>query len=460
MQKKILFISYDGMTDPLGQSQVIPYLQGLSKKGFQFFLLSCEKPEAFEKNKETVKKLLEGHSIEWHPIPYTKKPPVLSTLKDILHLHKKATQIHRQHSIDMVHTRPGIPALVGLAMKKKFGIKFLHDIREFYADSRVEGGIWNIKNPLFRVIYNYFKRKEKEEIGLCDGIVCLTHVAAKITRALPEYKKEIPLQVIPCSADLELFDPAAVDQQERQQVKKELGIQEGDIIINYLGSVGGWYMTNEIMRFCKLLADKKPGTKFLFISPHLHDVIAAEAFRVVTVGNLKEQKNHRFLLEAFKSLKNENIELDIYGKGPLQEELQQTINDNDLKVTLKGQVTNIQEQIGKYDLFIMSSLYEGFALSVLEAMALGIPTLLTDIPSFKEQCDDTAAYYKLNCKNDFIMQLLSLKNNQQQLTFLGRNCRKRALDNFTLQKHMAGLKAIYSNTLAEIQPAAKLSFAK
>jgi glycosyltransferase involved in cell wall biosynthesis len=186
----------------------------------------------------------------------------------------------------------------------------------------------------------------------------------------------------------------------------------------------------------------------------------SDIFRVVTVGNLKEQKNHRFLLEAFKELKQENIELDIYGKGPLQQELQQAIDDNSLKVTLKGQVTNIQEQIGKYDLFIMSSLYEGFALSVLEAMALGIPTLLTDIPSFKEQCDDTAAYYKLNSVNDFNMQLLSLKNNQQQLTFLGRNSRKRALDNFTLQKHMAGLKAIYSNALAELQPAVKLSFAK
>ena len=203
MQKKILFISYDGMTDPLGQSQVIPYLQGLSKKGFQFYLLSCEKPEAFEKNAAAVKKMLDGYSIEWHPIQYTKKPPVLSTLKDIFHLRKKATQIHRQYQIDMVHTRPGIPALIGLMMKKKFGIKFLHDIREFYADSRVEGGIWNIKNPLFKIIYNYFKRKEKEEIELCDGIVCLTHAGEKITLSLSEYKKETPLKVIPCSVDLD-----------------------------------------------------------------------------------------------------------------------------------------------------------------------------------------------------------------------------------------------------------------
>ena len=279
MQKKILFISYDGMTDPLGQSQVIPYLQGLSKKGFQFYLLSCEKPEAFEKNAAAVKKMLDGYSIEWHPIQYTKKPPVLSALKDILNLRKKAKQIHQQNQLDMVHTRPGIPALIGLMMKKKFGIKFLHDIREFYADSRVEGGIWNIKNPLFRIIYNYFKEKEKEELQLCDGIVCLTHAAEKITLALPEYKKETPLKVIPCSADLNLFNSSSVSKERQQQLKKELGITENDFIISYLGSIGGWYMTNEMMRFCKQLVDKKPEAKFLFISPHLHNVIEAEAVK-------------------------------------------------------------------------------------------------------------------------------------------------------------------------------------
>ena len=275
--KKILFISYDGMTDPLGQSQVIPYLQGLSKKGFHFYLLSCEKPEAYEKNKEAVRKMLSGYNIEWHPIKYTKKPPVLSTIKDILHLRKKAKQIHNQHAIDMVHTRPGIPALIGLMMKKKYGLKFLHDIREFYADSRVEGGIWNIKNPLFRGIYNYFKQKEKEELQLCDGIVCLTYAAEKITMALPEYKKETPLKVIPCSVDLGLFNPDNISTEQQQLVRRGLGIGENDFIVSYLGSIGGWYMTNEMMRFCKLLLDKKPKAKFLFISPHLHDVIEAEA---------------------------------------------------------------------------------------------------------------------------------------------------------------------------------------
>ena len=277
MQKKILFISYDGMTDPLGQSQVIPYLQGLSKKGFQFFLLSCEKEQAFAQNETAVKNILAGYNIEWVPIAYTKKPAVVSTLKDIINLKKKAKQIHQQHGIDMVHTRPGIPALVGLWMKKTMGVKFIHDIREFYADSRVEGGIWNINNPLFKIIYHYFKKKEQEQVALSDGIVCLTYAAEKIIQQLPEYKKTVPLKVIPCSADLNLFDLSKINASQKQQLQKELNIEENDFIISYLGSIGGWYMTQEMLRFCKLLSDKKPAAKFLFISPHLHDVIAAEA---------------------------------------------------------------------------------------------------------------------------------------------------------------------------------------
>ena len=42
--KNILYLSYDGMTDPLGQSQVLPYLIGLTKEGFTFHIISFEKP--------------------------------------------------------------------------------------------------------------------------------------------------------------------------------------------------------------------------------------------------------------------------------------------------------------------------------------------------------------------------------------------------------------------------------
>jgi hypothetical protein len=95
------------------------------------------------------------------------------------------------------------------------GVKFLHDIREFYADSRVEGGMWNKGNILYKTIYNFFSRQESEQVKQSDGIVCLTYAAEKIIKAWPEYKVTVPLEVIPCSADLELFDYSKTDEKEK-----------------------------------------------------------------------------------------------------------------------------------------------------------------------------------------------------------------------------------------------------
>jgi glycosyltransferase involved in cell wall biosynthesis len=278
-QKNILFISYDGMTDPLGQSQVLPYLLGLSKHGYKIFLISSEKEEAFAQNENIVNDIIKDSGITWVPLNYTKKPPVLSTMLDIYKIKKAAKKIHQQYQLDMVHTRPGVPALIGMWMKKKFGIKFLNDIRDFYADSRVDGKMWNLKNPLYNTVYKYFKHKEYEQIAINDGVVCLTAAAEKIIRALPQFKKQTPLEVIPCSADLELFNPAAISKEQTNEVKEQFGIKPADIIIAYLGSVGGLYLTDEMMHFCKTISNKIPSAKFLFISPGRHQEIAAAAAR-------------------------------------------------------------------------------------------------------------------------------------------------------------------------------------
>lgn len=275
--KNILFISYDGLTDPLGQSQIIPYLTGLSKYGYQFTILSCEKPLRFSKYKDEVKTQLQSYHINWVPITYHKNPPVISTLFDVWYLKKKSAHLHHINRFDMVHTRPGIPALVGLWMKNTFGIKYLNDIREFYADSRVDGGLWNVKNFLFKRIYRWFKQREKEGIEKSDGIVCLTQAAKDIIQKWPEYKSQTPLQVIPCSVDLDKFDPEKIKSAEKERLRSELGLKAGEIIISYLGSIGSWYMTEELMTFFKKIYAKLPESKFLFISPSEHSTILSAA---------------------------------------------------------------------------------------------------------------------------------------------------------------------------------------
>jgi len=306
--KKVLFISYDGMTDPLGQSQVIPYLQGLSKAGYKIFLMSCEKEQVFHQNKNYIQQLLDKSNISWIPLNYTKNPPVLSTLLDVIKMRKAAKKLHKAEGIDMVHTRAGVPALVGLWMKKTMGVKFMNDIREFYADSRVEGGMWNKGNILYRTIYKFFAKQESEQVKQSDGIVCLTYAAEKIIKTWPEYKAAVPLEVIPCSADLDLFDYSKIDEKEKTALKTELDINPDDFVISYLGSIGGWYLTTEMLQFCKLLSTRIPAAKFLFISPHRHEEIKAVAAQYeIPADKVLVKKASRVQVPALLSLSSYSI---------------------------------------------------------------------------------------------------------------------------------------------------------
>src|SRR5919108_5427176 len=76
--RRVLYISYNGMLDPLGQSQVIPYLKELSKRGAQFTLLSFERAHAFtlegkEKSAE-LRRELAANNIDWRRLRYHKWP--------------------------------------------------------------------------------------------------------------------------------------------------------------------------------------------------------------------------------------------------------------------------------------------------------------------------------------------------------------------------------------------------
>ena len=277
-KKKILFISYDGLTDPLGQSQIIPYLAGLTKYNYEFTILSCDKPELYKKNKNYVEDILAPYPIKWVSVPYHKNPPVLSSIFDFYQLKKKAKELFQKEKFDMVHTRPGVPTLVALWLKKKYDIKFLNDVRGFWADERVDGGMWNLKNPVFKKIYTFFKQHEYECIEKSDYTTCLTYHAKNEMHTWKNISHQpIPIEVIPCSVDMDLFDPKNIDQKLRAQLKEELQINDEDFIVSYLGSIGGWYLTDEMIQFCKILLDKIPKTKFLFISPHRHAIILEAA---------------------------------------------------------------------------------------------------------------------------------------------------------------------------------------
>lgn len=107
----------------------------------------------------------------------------------------------------------------------------------------------------------------------------------------------------------------------------------------------------------------------------------------------------------------------------------------------------MSQVLPSYNLFVMSATYEGFALAVLEGMAMGVPMLLSDIPTYREQCADTALYFSLSDTSDFPKQVRYLYENRQALQAMAEAGKKRALENFTLTDHVRQLKAIYAEEL-------------
>lgn len=106
--------------------------------------------------------------------------------------------------------------------------------------------------------------------------------------------------------------------------------------------------------------------------------------KIVSIGRFTEQKNFPMLINAFSEISNDfpDYTLEIYGDGPLRKEMEALINKLNLtdKVFLPGYVENIKNHIEKASLFVLSSNFEGMPNALMEAMAMGIPSVSTDCP--------------------------------------------------------------------------------
>ncbi|HEY9049735.1 MAG TPA: glycosyltransferase, partial [Ohtaekwangia sp.] len=125
-------------------------------------------------------------------------------------------------------------------------------------------GLWNQQHTLYRTVYNFFKKKEQEFLSKADAVVVLTEAARQV---LLSWGTEDKVTVIPCCVDLQLFDPARITQEQRSTLRTKLGIAQNDYTVLYLGSIGTWYLWDEMVAFFERIKAGKPGAKFLVLTP-------------------------------------------------------------------------------------------------------------------------------------------------------------------------------------------------
>jgi len=259
---KVLYITYDGVSDFVSRSQVIPYLEKLHEKKVDITLLSFEKN--FTNSSVEQKKQPFLKKLTWIPKKYHKRPTSLATLFDVLVGISSGISIIRKKKIDFIHARSYVAFTIGYVLKCLLGKKIIFDMRGFWVDEKVDAGKWKKGNFLYLVA----KKCENHFIKEADEIIVLTDAAKDLI--LKRYDIKTPISVIPCAVNMELFkftnEKPIVDGIDFSQRK----------IILYAGNLGSFYCLDKILEIFKFFKEKDKDYFLWFLTNYSCDAIIKE----------------------------------------------------------------------------------------------------------------------------------------------------------------------------------------
>lgn len=237
--KKILYISHDGLLDPLGQSQILQYVNKLSVF-YNFYLISLEKKNNLldSRKLELLKNDLKNNNIEWNYFAYEEKSFLLKFINfsKILML---LIKLLIKQNIRIVHIRSYLPGFYVLPLKIFFKFKLIFDIRGFLPQEKIDRlniSYINYKIILLKIIESFLFR-------LSDDIITLTHQSKKIIKKKYRFSGN-NIFVIPTCVDTNIFKP----------IKKN----NDHLLIGYIGNISGAYNIMPIIKiFIKILKINK-----------------------------------------------------------------------------------------------------------------------------------------------------------------------------------------------------------
>jgi glycosyltransferase involved in cell wall biosynthesis len=266
---KVIYITFNGMTDPLGQSQVLPYLEGLSKKGIKFYLVSLEKNV---KQAEKLSNKIAGLGIEWHRLKYIRWHSVGMVFNNLkctllvlyLIIFKKVKIIHARASQSMFSV---------LLLKKLFKIKVIFDMRGFWPDELADSNRIKKKSAYYKIL----KFLDHTGILLSDYVVMLTPEAKEIIE-----NKYVGKNVV--------WMPTCVDEEKFEN--KEIISFGNRFTMVYLGSLWSYYDMPSMIDFFDVLRQKIDNAHFLILANNetqrLHNLfsqkkVARENYTIMTL---------------------------------------------------------------------------------------------------------------------------------------------------------------------------------
>lgn len=251
--KRVVYISYDGMSDPLGKSQVLPYVKGLADRGHQLELISFEKaphPTPFRQRIHP--------GVRWTGLRYHKTPTMPATAFDMAQGALTSLLTGALIRADLVHVRSYVAGTAALPLSVLARRPLLFDMRGLWPDERVADGNWVETGRAYRSA----KQIERVLVSRASAITVLTNSMAQYLRNEAPYSGQIsaPIHVIPTCTDLERFS-LQVPPEPQMQARLH-GFQT----LCYVGSFGGRYLSKEMARFYLAWRRHAGPSRFLVVS--------------------------------------------------------------------------------------------------------------------------------------------------------------------------------------------------
>jgi glycosyltransferase involved in cell wall biosynthesis len=250
---RVLYVTHYGILKPLGQTQIVPYLLGVARRGCSLSVISFEERGQLARAEliEAQRRALAASGVNWMPRPYRPGRNLRHLAVDLARTAAEISRLCARNSIDLIHCRTHVPYLMAWPALTCHRRPVLLDFRGFLAEEYVDAGLW----PRDGIRFRGTKILERRMLAGCAAIVVLTNAVRDYftTKMGVDGTK---MFVIPCCVDLDRF----------QAGTGPLRMPGRSLKVIYSGSTVGRYRIVEMLEFFRILLAARPGSRLTILS--------------------------------------------------------------------------------------------------------------------------------------------------------------------------------------------------
>ena len=251
-EARVLYIASASICDPLIISQVVRYLRVLARGLESCHLLTFERTPLTPPQSVQIEEELHADGIAWTPLVARNKSRMLNGWREINNGYKTALRLIRTHRLNIVHGRSFVPGNIGLRACRKTRVRFLYDMRGFWAEEK-----WAKGTIRWKVLKNAIQRAEDRLFRKADMLISLTDNGKRL---LQDRDVATPIDVIPCCVDTALFQ---WNGQRRHNVRRIISV----------GSLGPGYQPNAVFGVFAAAQQKWPNARLQLLTRTKQEVI-------------------------------------------------------------------------------------------------------------------------------------------------------------------------------------------